>query len=77
LILFNYALTPRIADFNTMEHKLSHGLYAHIDEFVEDARLVFQNCLIYNPEGSVYAKNAIKMEAFLDEQLALLLPAIT
>jgi len=51
-----------------MEHKLNHNLYDSVSSFLEDARLVFQNCLTYNPEGSVYAKNAIALQKFLEEQ---------
>lgn len=53
-----------------MEHKLTHNLYGNLKAFVEDARLVFHNCLLYNPEGSVYAKNATTMQKFLDEQVS-------
>jgi len=60
-----------------MEHKVTHGLYESVATFVDDARLVFTNCLLYNPEGTVYAKNAAKMEKFLDEQLAVLAPTVT
>lgn len=57
-------------DFNTMEHKLNHNLYDSVNAFLDDARQVFNNCLTYNPEGSVYAKNAIAMQQFLDEQVS-------
>lgn len=53
-----------------MEHKLNHNLYENLNAFVEDAGLVFSNCLLYNPEGTVYAKNAIALQRFLDEQIA-------
>ena len=58
-----------ILDFNTMEHKLSHNLYTSLDSFLADAELVFDNCITYNPEGSVYAKNATKLRKFLHDQL--------
>ena len=48
-----------------MEHKLTHGMYETLGAFVDDARLVFQNCLLYNPEGSVYVKSAVKMGAWI------------
>jgi len=64
------------ADFNTMEHKLTHNLYDNLKGFLDDARLVFQNCLLYNPEGSVYAKNAITMQKFLDDQVAAVGPSM-
>ena len=57
-------------DFSTMEHKLETNQYPNLDAFVDDAQLVFDNCRIYNPDGSIYARNAMKMEKFLKEQLA-------
>lgn len=57
-------------DFNTMEHKLGTNQYPNLDAFIDDAQLVFDNCRIYNPDGSIYARNAMKMEKFMKEQLA-------
>jgi len=57
-------------DFNTMEHKLGTNQYPNLDVFIDDAQLVFDNCRIYNPDGSIYARNAMKMEKFMKEQLA-------
>jgi histone acetyltransferase len=54
-----------------MEHKLETNQYPNMDVFVDDAQLVFDNCRIYNPDGSIYARNAGKMEKFLKEQLGL------
>ena len=57
-------------DFSTMEHRLETNQYSNLDAFVDDVQLVFDNCRIYNPEGSIYARNATKMEKFMKEQLA-------
>jgi len=57
-------------DFSTMEDKLEMNQYSNLDAFVEDIQLVFDNCRIYNPDGSIYARNATKMEKFMKEQLA-------
>ena len=57
-------------DFSTMEDKLERNQYSNLDVFVEDVQLVFDNCRIYNPDGSIYARNATKMEKFMKEQLA-------
>ncbi|KZS93946.1 hypothetical protein SISNIDRAFT_410249 [Sistotremastrum niveocremeum HHB9708] len=65
-----YDVIKKPMDFQTMEHKLSHNMYSSIEAFVADAELVFDNCLLYNPEGSVYAKNAIKLKKYLQDQLA-------
>ena len=52
-----------------MEHKLETSQYPTMDAFVADAMLVFRNCKTYNPEGSVYYKNAMKLEKRLKELL--------
>lgn len=38
-----------------------------MDSFVADGVLVFRNGRTYNPEGSVYYKNALKLEKRLKE----------
>jgi histone acetyltransferase len=50
-----------------MEFKLENNAYGTIEEFVSDAKLVFSNCKLYNPENSVYHKNAVKMEKALQD----------
>jgi len=40
-----------------------------VDDFVADAQLVFDNCRQYNPEGSIYSRNATKLEKYFREQL--------
>lgn len=52
-----------------MEHKLETKQYSSLDEFVRDARLVFENCRVYNQEGSIYARNANKLEKYMEDQL--------
>jgi histone acetyltransferase len=53
-----------------METKLENNGYATVDDFVADAQLIFDNCRLYNPEGTVYVKNATKMEKFVKDQVA-------
>ena len=53
-----------------MEHKLDTNQYLSLESFLDDAQLVFDNCRIYNPEGSIYAKNATKLDKFVKEQVA-------
>ncbi|EJD52397.1 Bromodomain-domain-containing protein [Auricularia subglabra TFB-10046 SS5] len=50
-------------DFSLIEDKLEHHRYATLDEFIADCRLIFSNCLGYNPEDTLYAKCALKMHA--------------
>lgn len=56
-------------DFSTMEHKLDTNQYPNVGAFLADARLVFDNCRLYNAEGSTYHRNATKLERSLDESL--------
>ncbi|KAF9058808.1 Bromodomain-containing protein [Rhodocollybia butyracea] len=56
-------------DFSTMEHKLDNNQYPTVEDFVNDARLVFNNCRSYNQEDSVYHKCANSLEKFVNEQL--------
>lgn len=56
-------------DLSTMEHKLETNQYSSVEAFVADAQLVFDNCKTYNPEHTIYHRNAIKVEKFLKDQL--------
>ena len=56
-------------DFETMQRKLENNQYKNIEQFVEDALLVFDNCRTYNPPNSLYYRKAEKMERLLKELL--------
>ncbi|KAF8070598.1 hypothetical protein FPV67DRAFT_1414056 [Lyophyllum atratum] len=56
-------------DFSTMEHKLETNQYPTVESFVADAQLVFDNCRSYNPETTIYHRNATKLEKFLKDHL--------
>lgn len=49
-------------DLGTIERKVSHNQYKTLEEFVDDVQLVFDNARLYNPEESVYYKNANQVE---------------
>ncbi|KAH9839489.1 uncharacterized protein C8Q71DRAFT_703888 [Rhodofomes roseus] len=66
-----YEVIKQPMDFSTMEHKLETNQYSNLDAFLADAQLVLENCRTYNPEGTVYYKNSIKLEKFLKEQLVV------
>ncbi|PFH53843.1 hypothetical protein AMATHDRAFT_83748 [Amanita thiersii Skay4041] len=65
-----YDVIKNPMDFSTMEHKLETKQYSTLDDFTADAQLVFDNCRLYNPEGSIYARNATKLEKFFKDLLA-------
>jgi len=39
-------------DFSTVKNKVQQRLYGSVDEFVDDVRLIFTNCLAFNAAGS-------------------------
>ncbi|KAG7098732.1 hypothetical protein E1B28_000644 [Marasmius oreades] len=56
-------------DFSTMEHKLDNNQYSTVDDFTRDAQLVFDNCRLYNDEGTIYHKCANALEKVMRNQL--------
>lgn len=51
-----------------MEHKLDTNQYSSLKFFLDDVQLVVDNCKLYNPETSIYHRNAVKLEKFMKEQ---------
>ena len=56
-------------DLSTMEEKHEKDLYPTPEEFIRDARLIFDNCRKYNIETSPYTKSANKLEKFMWSQI--------
>ncbi|PPQ89713.1 hypothetical protein CVT25_014114 [Psilocybe cyanescens] len=57
-------------DFSTIQHKISTNQYKSFEGFQEDVQLVFDNCRLYNPENTIYAKNARFMDQFFKQLLS-------
>ncbi|WWC62045.1 uncharacterized protein I303_104633 [Kwoniella dejecticola CBS 10117] len=56
-------------DLSTMEYKLENNHYESVEDFVADARLIFENCRQYNGDKSTYTKQANQLEKALDKIL--------
>lgn len=56
-------------DFYTVETKLKAGKYATPEEFIRDAKLIFDNCRRYYRKKIPLRMHADKMERFLWQQL--------
>lgn len=54
---------------STMEEKLDADLYTSLEQFIYDARLIFNNCRSYNSESTNYYKNANKLEKFFEQKV--------
>ncbi|OBT50216.1 histone acetyltransferase [Pseudogymnoascus sp. 24MN13] len=64
-----YEVIKEPMDLSTMETKLEADNYATPEDFIKDAKLVFDNCRKYNNETTPYAKSANKLEKFMWQQI--------
>jgi histone acetyltransferase len=64
-----YEVIKEPMDLSTMEAKLEADNYGTPDDFVRDAKLIFDNCRKYNNETTPYAKSANKLEKFMWAQI--------
>ena len=64
-----YEVIKEPMDLSTMEERLSNDLYPTPQDFIKDAKLVFDNCRKYNNETTPYAKSANKLEKFMWQQI--------
>ena len=60
------------ADLRTMGEKLEADKYASLEEFADDAQLIFDNCRFYNVEDSLWCKHANRLEKAFKDSLARL-----
>lgn len=64
-----YEVIKEPMDLSTMEQKLEADKYSTMDEFVYDAKLIFNNCRGYNRDSTTYFKNANKLEKFFNTKV--------
>ncbi|KAL2755769.1 hypothetical protein ACRALDRAFT_2027453 [Sodiomyces alcalophilus JCM 7366] len=64
-----YDVIKEPMDLSTMESKLEADQYATPEDFIRDAKLIFDNCRKYNNESTPYAKSANKLEKFMWQQI--------
>ena len=60
-----YEVIKEPMDLSTMEQKLEEDRYPTPEDFIKDAKLIFDNCRKYNNESTPYAKSANKLEKFM------------
>ncbi|KAK4116720.1 histone acetyltransferase GCN5-like protein [Canariomyces notabilis] len=68
-VLDYYDVIKEPMDLSTMETKLEADQYNTPEEFIRDAKLIFDNCRKYNNENTPYAKSANKLEKFMWQQI--------
>lgn len=64
-----YDVIKEPMDLSTMESKLEADQYDKPEDFIKDARLIFDNCRKYNNESTPYAKCANKLEKYMWQQI--------
>ncbi|AOW31368.1 histone acetyltransferase GCN5 [Candida albicans L26] len=64
-----YRVIEHPIDLATIEQKLENNLYLKFTDFVDDLKLMFNNCRAYNSETTTYYKNANKLEKFMNNKL--------
>ncbi|RMZ71717.1 histone acetyltransferase GCN5 [Pyrenophora seminiperda CCB06] len=52
-------------DLSAMEERLENGFYTTPSLFIEDLKLIFSNCTLYNDPTTIYAKCAAKLEKYM------------
>ena len=60
-----YDVIKEPMDLATMEEKHEKDLYPGPEDFIRDAKLIFNNCRRYNIESTPYAKAANRLEKFM------------
>ena len=64
-----YEVIKEPMDLTTMESKLDKDQYETVEQFVYDAKLIFNNCRSYNNETTTYFKNATRLEKVLRDTI--------
>lgn len=57
-------------DLSIIQNKLSDGEYETANDFEKDIRLIFSNCFIFNPEGTLVNMLGHKLESIFNEKWA-------
>ena len=56
-------------DLGTVKSKLLKGEYATFDDFIAQLQLIWDNCKLYNMQGSYIYKVCEKMERYYNKEL--------
>ncbi|KAK5089060.1 histone acetyltransferase [Lithohypha guttulata] len=56
-------------DLGTMKKKLQEGAYKQPEDFLSDAKLIFDNCRTFNPAGNQWYNAANALEQFMWEEV--------
>ncbi len=60
-----YEVIHNPMDMKTINERINSNVYKNVEDFIQDARLMFNNCRQYNEEGSEIVKDANTLEKAL------------
>ncbi|KAF7730997.1 histone acetyltransferase [Apophysomyces ossiformis] len=69
LVTDYYDVIGEPMDLRTLEQNVENDAYASMDEFVRDAQKIFDNCRVYNAEGTNVAKLGVSLEKYFYSRL--------
>ena len=73
LMLFDYPrIIKRPMDLGTVKRKVAEGKYDTVFDAAEDVRLIFKNCMTFNPEGTDFHNVGIHLLQKFEEKYAKL-----
>lgn len=64
-----YDVIKEPMDLATMEEKHEKDMYPNPEDFIRDAKLIFDNCRKYNNETTPYAKAANRLEKYMWQKI--------
>lgn len=56
-------------DFGTVKKKLTFNVYQNVQEYINDMKLVFDNCVRYNGMENQIAKHALEIKNMFEENM--------
>lgn len=63
-----YQVISNPIDMKTIDYNIKNDLYANEDALLKDCKLMFDNCRLYNEDGSQIYMDANKLESILHEK---------
>ncbi|XP_020810123.1 bromodomain-containing protein 4-like [Drosophila serrata] len=67
-----HTLIKRPMDLSTIKKRLANKYYYQADEALEDFKLVFENCMLFNKEGTVVHQAGLELKSFFYKRLAMI-----
>lgn len=67
-----YEVIKEPMDIKTLTEKVEEDMYENVNQFAHDTQKIFNNCRVYNEDGTPYTKCANRLEKFFKERFEVL-----